>query len=46
MISIRVPEPRDSITASAIPRPVASAKEVDTEERSFFSRVSSMASIW
>lgn len=35
MIFIRMPEPRESATVSAIPRAAASAKEVDTEERSF-----------
>jgi hypothetical protein len=35
MIVIRVPEPSESATVSAIPRAAASAKEVDTEERSF-----------
>jgi len=34
-IVIRGPEPSESATVSAIPRPAASAKEVDTEERSF-----------
>lgn len=35
MIFIRMPEPRVSATVSAIPRVAASAKEVDTEGRSF-----------
>lgn len=35
MIVIRVPEPSESATVSAIPRAAASAKDVDTDERSF-----------
>lgn len=35
MIFIRMPEPSVSTTVSAIPRVAASAKEVDTEGRSF-----------
>jgi len=36
MIFIRMPEPRVRATVSAMPRAAASAKEVDTEGRSFF----------
>lgn len=36
MIFIRKPEPTESATASAMPMPAASAKEVDTEGRSIF----------
>lgn len=31
MVFIRKPEPKESPTASAMPRPRASSKEVDTE---------------
>lgn len=35
MIFIRMPEPSESAIVSAMPRAAASAKEVETEERSF-----------